>query len=352
MPCCVRLTEFEREQLKLSREIEKRINQDRKEKQRELKILLLGTGEAGKSTFIKQMRILHNNGYSYIEKLSFSTLIFKNIVQSIQAMTQAMDILNIPFADEENIVRADTLMMLEPNTVSQLVDPYLSAIKALWADAGIQKCYARRREYQLLDSAKYYLDDLERISGPDYLPVDQDILRSRFPTTGLVEHTFEFKQNIFRMTDVGGQRCERKKWIHCFDNIASMIFLAALSEYDQVLFESHVDNRMLESVALFKNIINAPWFKNAVIVLFLNKKDIFDEKIMHSNLVDYFPKYKGPINNSEKAASFIRTMYEDADRNRTIYTHLTCATDTKNMVFAFNSVRDSLLTKMLKDTLE
>lgn len=48
--------------------------------------------------------------------------------------------------------------------------------------------------------------------------------------------------NIFflinRMVDVGGQRSERRKWIHCFENVTSIIFLVALSEYDQILFES------------------------------------------------------------------------------------------------------------------
>jgi guanine nucleotide-binding protein subunit alpha len=39
------------------------------------------------------------------------------------------------------------------------------------------------------------------------------------------------------MFDVGGQRSERKKWIHCFENVTSIIFCVALSEYDQVLLE-------------------------------------------------------------------------------------------------------------------
>jgi len=53
------------------------------------------------------------------------------------------------------------------------------------------------------------------------------------------------------MVDVGGQRSERRKWIHCFENVTSIMFLAALSEYDQVLVES--DNEV--SVNLTKKII-------------------------------------------------------------------------------------------------
>ena len=83
-----------------------------------------------------------------------------------------------------------------------------------------------------------YLDSVERISKPDYLPSLQDILRVRVPTTGIIEYPFDLDSIIFRMVDVGGQRSERRKWIHCFENVTSIMFLVALSEYDQVLVES------------------------------------------------------------------------------------------------------------------
>ncbi len=96
------------------------------------------------------------------------------------------------------------------------------------------------------------------------------------------------------MVDVGGQRSERRKWIHCFENVTSIIFLAALSEYDQVLAESSRDeNRMEESKALFKSILTYPFFANVSVIFFLNKTDVFEEKIMKSDLEDYFPEYDG-----------------------------------------------------------
>lgn len=58
----------------------------------------------------------------------------------------------------------------------------------------------------------------------------------------------------FRVFDVGGQRAERRKWINCFDNVTSVIFVAAISEYDQVLFEDPSKNRVEEAVELFEEI--------------------------------------------------------------------------------------------------
>jgi hypothetical protein len=99
------------------------------------------------------------------------------------------------------------------------------------------------------------------------------------------------------MFDVGGQRSERKKWIHCFESVTSIIFCTALSEYDQVLLEERNQvcfpecgvtpynqcgvhqNRMAESLVLFESVINSRWFLRTSIILFLNKIDVFRDKL-------------------------------------------------------------------------
>ncbi|KAJ7415618.1 hypothetical protein BTVI_37803 [Pitangus sulphuratus] len=99
----------------------------------------------------------------------------------------------------------------------------------------------RLRELGLFNLEKRrlsYLNDLDRIADSAYLPTQQDVLRVRVPTTGIIEYPFDLQSVIFRMVDVGGQRSERRKWIHCFENVTSIMFLVALSEYDQVLVES------------------------------------------------------------------------------------------------------------------
>ena len=95
------------------------------------------------------------------------------------------------------------------------------------------------------------------------------------------------------MFDVGGQRSERKKWIHCFEGVTAIIFCVALSGYDLVLAEDEEMNRMMESMKLFDSICNNKWFVETSIILFLNKKDLFEQKIKYSPLTICFPEYKG-----------------------------------------------------------
>merc|ERR1712048_1408681 len=97
--------------------------------------------------------------------------------------------------------------------------------------------------------------------------------------TGIVQSDFVIKSMAFPMFDVGGQRNERRKWIHTFDHVNAVVFVAALSEYDQVLFEDETQNRMEEALQLFEQIVNSKWFRSTSMILFLNKKDLFEQKM-------------------------------------------------------------------------
>lgn len=152
-----------------------------------------------------------------------------------------------------------------------------------------------------------YFDYIDRIAAHDYLPNDQDVLRSRVKTTGITETTFIIQDLTYRMFDVGGQRSERKKWIHCFENVTTILFLVAISEYDQLLFEDETVNRMQEALTLFDSICNSRWFIKTSIILFLNKIDRFKEKLPVSPMQNYFPDYEGEHNPSSPT-SVVLTM--------------------------------------------
>lgn len=87
------------------------------------------------------------------------------------------------------------------------------------------------------NAPKSFCDDVDRLWNKNYVPTDQDLLRTRLRTTGITETVFDLGQLTYRMFDVGGQRSERKKWIHCFENVTCLLFLVAISGYDQCLVE-------------------------------------------------------------------------------------------------------------------
>jgi GTPase SAR1 family protein len=96
-----------------------------------------------------------------------------------------------------------------------------------------------------------------------------------------------YKELIFRIIDVGGQRSERRKWIQAFDDVKALIFVAALSGYDLTLEEDQDTNRVHESMTLFEGICNNRFFKDTAMILFMNKTDLFREKLARSPLKKY-----------------------------------------------------------------
>ncbi|XP_077462759.1 guanine nucleotide-binding protein subunit alpha-14-like isoform X2 [Stigmatopora argus] len=352
--CC--LSEEELSSLAVDKEIQRQLNKQKRMERRQVKILLLGTGESGKTTFIRQMRIIHGRGFSAQDRKEFAQCIFQNIFTAIKAMTGAMTILKIPYSNPDNEFFARKVHTVNTVQVTRMDRDYVDAIRRLWADSGIQVCYTRRCEYQLLDSTEYYMNQLDRIAGPDYIPTEQDVLRVRFPTSGIHDYAFTINKITLRIVDVGGQRSERRKWIHCFENVTSLIFLASLSEYDQVLEERDTINRMEESLALFYTTIHSPWFHSTSIILFLNKTDILADKIQTSDLKKYFPGFMGRRQDPVDARKYIEKLYQQQTNSqdnkvegKALYTHPTCATDTENIRKVFSDVKDTVLLRSLHE---
>jgi len=183
------------------------------------------------------------------------------------------------------------------------------------------------------------------------------------------------KYRTFEMYDVGGQRNERRKWIHSFDNVTSVVFVAAISEYDQVLFEDNSVNRQQEAVELFKKCLHEKWFENVPFILFLNKKDLFREKLGRIPFrIDDGPRarnldYDGPVCDPtveykvdgtdknfeemyELTCDYLQNLYEKQQEGRTkptnIYTYIINSTDTENIGRIMGVCKDIILKENLK----
>uniref|UniRef100_A0A8C6WND7 Guanine nucleotide binding protein (G protein) alpha 12a n=1 Tax=Neogobius melanostomus TaxID=47308 RepID=A0A8C6WND7_9GOBI len=312
----------EREAKRRSREIDAMLARERRAVRRLVKILLLGAGESGKSTFLKQMRIINGQEFDKKALLDFRDTIYDNILKGMRVLVDARDKLGIGWQSCENEKQG-----MLPGEF-QL---YMMALSALWADAGIQEAYCRRAEFQLSESVKYFLDNLDRIGQLNYIPSKQDILFARKATKG--------------------QRSQRQKWFQCFDGITSILFMVSSSEYDQVLMEDRRTNRLVESMNIFETIVNNKLFLNVSIILFLNKTDLLVEKIRTVDIRKNFPEFRGDPRRLEDVQAFLVQSFSRKRRNRgkPLFHHFTTAVDTENIRFVFHAVKDTILQENLKD---
>ncbi|KAF6755109.1 guanine nucleotide binding protein, alpha subunit [Ephemerocybe angulata] len=337
---CVQSTGVDDEAKARNDEIENQLKRDRAMAKNEIKMLLLGAGESGKSTVLKQMKLIHHGGYSEQEKDSYKEIIYSNTIQSMRAILDALPALDLALQPPNDARRA-TILSLPPQIEAEVLP----------RDVADAEAVRRSREFQLNDSAVYYFNSIDRMASAGYLPTDQDILRSRVKTTGITETTFKVGELTYKLFDVGGQRSERKKWIHCFENVTALVFLVSLSEYDQMLYEDESVNRMQEALTLFDSICNSRWFVKTSIILFLNKIDLFAEKLPRSPLGDYFPDFNGG-DNYDAACDYLLHRFVSLNQSaatKQIYAHYTCATDTQQIKFVLSAIQDILLQLHLRE---
>ncbi|XP_055706111.1 guanine nucleotide-binding protein G(s) subunit alpha isoform X1 [Phlebotomus papatasi] len=355
-------SEDSKSQKRRSDAITKQLQKDKQVYRATHRLLLLGAGESGKSTIVKQMRILHDaNGFSDRERKQKIEDIKKNIRDAILTITGAMSTLNPPIQLEkpENQARVDYIQDVASNPDFNYPPEFYEHTEHLWKDRGVQQTFERSNEYQLIDCAQYFLDRVSVIKQPNYSPTEQDILRCRVLTSGIFETRFQVDKVNFHMFDVGGQRDERRKWIQCFNDVTAIIFVTACSSYNMVLREDPTQNRLRESLDLFKSIWNNRWLRTISVILFLNKQDLLAEKIKagKSKLQEYFAeftRYQTPADAIAEPGDepevirakyfirdeFLRISTASGDGKHYCYPHFTCAVDTENIRRVFNDCRD------------
>ncbi|GAA6030572.1 hypothetical protein JCM8097_006214 [Rhodosporidiobolus ruineniae] len=342
------------QQASQSKRIDDELRRQRQEEAATVKALLLGAGESGKSTLLKQMRLMYSQPYSEDERVQFKEIVFTNALQSMQAVLRGADLVSITLP-RPLYPHADFLLSCDPERASDPstgdFDPKVKeAIQALWDADETKQIVAASSKFQLND----FFDATPRLGEPGYLPTDQDILRTRVRSTGIVEEVYQVKGTKLRVFDVGGQRSERKKWIHCFEGVNLLVFLVAISEYDQRLFEDESVNRLAEASMLWESIASSRWFDKSSFVLLLNKVDLFTAKVADGAgppLRDFFPDYTGPERDVEAAKQYMLAKFTGLNKrkDRGLYVRFSCATDTANTQMIIAAMLDTVLTRLLAD---
>ena len=192
------------------------------------------------------MRILYGDGFDDTARMAMAPVIASNLIAGTVTVLEnaAHPKINCPLTNEDAIAAGAAIIEIGKDTGATsggegaLSPAAAAAIKTLWLDDQFQTIWLARAEYQLFDCypdfAKKCTKEYPDWGGPGWIPSVSDVTKARVRTSGIVEEQYNIDGVEFRMYDVGGQRNERKKWIHCFENVTAIIFVGAISEYDQV----------------------------------------------------------------------------------------------------------------------
>ncbi|KAI0078538.1 heterotrimeric G protein alpha subunit 4 [Panus rudis PR-1116 ss-1] len=325
--------EVTEEEKRRNREVEKTLREAKARMAHQVKVLLLGSGDSGKSTILKQMRLIHSVQFQPEEIETYRQLVFNNLTHGMKYVLDSMEDMGISISDE-NIPHAQLIEdAVDIRDGQPFPKEYYEPLKKLWEDPGVQKAWERGNEAALPDNLSYFYSKLDTLFEPTYTPNEQDIVHCRARTIGITETVFHLREHEMLMVDVGGQKSERRKWIHCFQDVTSILFLVSLSGYDQCLIEDKDANQMQDAMTIWDSICHSQWFKQTSIILFLNKNDLFEKKIEHSDIKNFFPDYDGEPGDARAGREyfkkrFARLAQKANQKEREIYIHVTTATDT------------------------
>lgn len=331
-----------------NQEIEQQLARDRAQNDLDFKILLLGAGESGKSTVVKQLTNIFVTKPSHNDE---ETRRFRDVLQSntiaamrwlLKAAKQQQLIFMGSIADvAERVHELDDSQMLSDEVVAD--------IQALWSNEQIQALYEKRSEFYFPDAGPYYFKHLMRFNEPDFTPTEEDIVMARIRTTGMFQTEFDKPPVHWRVVDVGGQRSERKKWMRFFDDVQAIIFVVNTGGYNKVLFEDQTKNRLHEAIELFDETVNKGCFADTPIFTFFNKKDIFEECIRKSPLKTCFPEHDGSTDVHECLDFVSRQFSSKMPAGKAIAgSHFISARFKKNVRHAFEEVQEVLVSAKRK----
>ncbi|THU91951.1 G-alpha-domain-containing protein [Dendrothele bispora CBS 962.96] len=249
----------------------------------------------------------------------------------------------------------------DPNDPGKVLHECAEDMKRLWNHKSVQEML-EKQNLRLEEMAGFFLDSLDEVTSPTYLPNNDHILRARLKTLGVSEHRVKVQTGAsnrpddWRVFDVGGHRSLVTSWAPYFDNMDAIIFLAPISAFDQVLVEAPRVNRLEDSVLLWTSIVANKLLQHTDLILFLNKCDILTAKLASGiKLRDYVVSYGSRPNNFENAAAYLRKKFagilkENSPLPRTFYCHLTSVTDTLSTQKVIASIRDMLMRDNLKQS--
>eukprot|EP01127_Copromyxa_protea_P004448 TRINITY_DN1430_c0_g1_i1.p1 TRINITY_DN1430_c0_g1~~TRINITY_DN1430_c0_g1_i1.p1 ORF type:complete len:363 (-),score=79.96 TRINITY_DN1430_c0_g1_i1:137-1225(-) len=345
--------------------IEKELKVKAKTVQR--KMLLLGTGNSGKSTFSKQLTAAYGGSNPHLQASNAEVVnsLRQNVLEGMKKLViecekrAASAALDWPSASLKAGVQAITQWQITDALTPELAD----SIVEIFADPHVAKTLAAVGDHLTIpggtDGITYFVNNVKSYAKPDYQYTNEDLMRNRVKTTGILESTFLCNGIEFTICDVAGQRTERRKWIHCFSNVSAIIYVTSVNEYDTAMEEATNQNSLADSLQQFRIITELQCFKEVPFIVFLNKIDLLPQKLKSSPLCKVFKDYDifisqtpdaANMDDTERAVAYFESIYNKHFRAEFCEYHTTCALDKDNCAKVFESIQRSLVARAFSST--
>mmetsp|Transcript_10455 Transcript_10455/g.20034 ORF Transcript_10455/g.20034 Transcript_10455/m.20034 type:complete len:365 (-) Transcript_10455:142-1236(-) len=321
-----------------------------------MKLVLVGPEQSGKSTLMKQLLRIHRGGMDQKKRKNFLEPVNRDIMSSMEILLEKVEKYG---ANDAKLLYAPDLIG-EVKRFREYLDEHAGGtidasigviISNIWKDAGIQRCLhtVNDAEYEINDSACYFFENTFRICRKEYTPSTDDVIRVRSRTTGIYQESFEHDGHTYQLVDLGGQRSERRKWKSCFakGDVNAVLFLAAISGFNIMVKEDRSITQIEEAYHLFQRFTSEKETSGIAVILFLNKYDIFTEKIKTVDITDcpLLKDFKGDCRDAEEAAVYIEGIFEKVreGKDKQWFCHFTDATNEELMKDVFWDIKEYVL---------
>lgn len=310
------LSSSKNEQEIIDDKISKQLHEEKEKEEKEIKILFFGLPSSGGTIIIHKIKEYmeerkqkQNGTNGTTENASFKEIIQFHSLRGVQQIIHASNILDIPLfgqrdKNKEKLqLKVEELSSLHFTFHQTTLTPEMGqTIKMIWQLKGAKQIFEKQNDEKIshftdIKHAKYFLDNIERISAPTYVPSDEDVkyYHEQFnqDCRGVEEIAFEFSDQRYRIFNIEGQVGEKRKWLSHFDSVKIVCFLVPIGDYDEPPIAVGRKNIVQESYQLFKSIVNTHTFKNTPVIVLFTKHDVFLEKIDEVDMICCFEDYMG-----------------------------------------------------------
>ncbi|KAJ3348310.1 Guanine nucleotide-binding protein G(t) subunit alpha-2 [Kappamyces sp. JEL0680] len=300
------------------------------------------------------MKILHAKGFSEQEKKLSAQAIRAGILSSIRKILSKVPNKSPEFLEVVLCAHSQkyaSVADIEDTDPSNYVE--LAPLCAeLWAEECVKQTFQQLPQNLVPDTIEQYDRPLTLLRAHRRrfgVSADKlDVLKLRTVTQNISETIFSIQGKNFHFFDVSGLKYHRKYWLPYFENVTSILFVVALSSYNQLMMEEGNTNRMTDALFVWKQIVNHPTLSRPSIILFLNKMDLFEKRVKVAGIKEFFPDYDGTTrrlttgkpNSVSGGLTYFDAKFKALvdNKEKMILTHCTCATDTKAMQFIISGM--------------